>query len=167
MQQILNSSNRKNDNKIEYNSLVLKSPPSLNSLINQFNNTPQMHNHKDPENVLRCKYYDLEEVQSMKIPNKNSCLSLFHINTCSLNKNFGGLEYLIKSTNINFDIIAHSQTRILKDTNIVKKKKYPKLLFRVYSNRINSRRNVIVYFRPFSLSKNDMISICIKLIIWN
>ena len=125
MQQILNSSNRKNDNKTEYNSLVLKSPPSLNSLINQFNNTPQIHNHKDPENVLRCKYYDLEEVQSMKIPNKNSCLSLFHINTCSLNKNFGGLEYLIKSTNINFDIIAHSQTRILKDTNIVKKKNIP------------------------------------------
>ena len=118
MQQILNSSNRKNDNKIEYNSLVLKSPPSLNSLINQFNNTPQIHNHKDPENVLRCKYYDLEEVQSMKIPNKNSCLSLFHINTCSLNKNFGGLEYLIKSTNINFDITAHSQTRILKDTTL-------------------------------------------------
>ena len=96
MQQILNSSNRKNDNQIEYNNLVLKSPPSLNSLFNQFNNIPQIHNHKDPENVLRCKYYDLEEVQSMKIPNKNNCLSLFHINTWSLNKNFGGLEYLIK-----------------------------------------------------------------------
>ena len=59
----------------------------------------------------------------MKIPNKNSCLSLFHINTYSLNKNFEDLKYLIKSTNINFDIIAISETRIPKDTNIVKKKK--------------------------------------------
>ena len=56
----------------------------------------------------------------MKIPNKNSCLSLFHINTCSLDKNFEHLEYLIKSTNINFNIIAISETKILKDTNIVK-----------------------------------------------
>ena len=56
----------------------------------------------------------------MKIPNKNSCLSLFHINTCSLNKNFINLEYLIESTNINFDIIAISETRMLKDTDIVK-----------------------------------------------
>ena len=56
----------------------------------------------------------------MKIPNKNSCLSLFHINTCSLNKSFIDLEYLIESTNINFDIIAISETRMLKDTDNVK-----------------------------------------------
>ena len=65
----------------------------------------------------------------MKIPNKNSCISLFHINTCSLNKNFEDLEYLIKSTNINFDIIAISETRILKDTNIVKNINIPNFSF--------------------------------------
>ena len=65
----------------------------------------------------------------MKIPNKSSCLSLFHINTYSLNKNFEDLKYFIKSNNINFDIIAISETRILKDTNIVKKKKISELLF--------------------------------------
>ena len=84
MQHILNSSNMKNDKKIEFNNLVLKPPPSLSSLFNQFNTIPQTNDHKDPENVVKCKYYDLEEVQSMKIPNKNSCLSLFHINTYSL-----------------------------------------------------------------------------------
>ena len=104
MHHILNSSNMKNDNKIGFNNLVLKPPPSLSSLFNQFNNIPQTHDHKDPENVVRCKYYDLEEVKSMKVPNKNSCLSLSHINTCSFSKNFEDLEYLIKSTNINFDI---------------------------------------------------------------
>ena len=65
----------------------------------------------------------------MKIPNKSSCLSLFHINTCSLNKNFEDLEYLTKSTNINFDIIAISETRILKDTNIVKNINIPNFSF--------------------------------------
>ena len=72
--------------------LVLKLPPSLSSLFNQFNKIPQTHDHKGPENVVSCKYYDLKEVQSMEIPNKNSCLSLFHINTCSLNKNFKDLK---------------------------------------------------------------------------
>ena len=128
---ILNSSNMKNDNKTEFNNLVLKSPPSLSSLFNQFNNIPQTHDHKDPGNVVRCKYYGLEEVQSMKISNKNSCLSLFHIHTCSLNKNFEDLEYLIKSTNINFDIIAISETRILKDTNIVKNINIPMSLLQL------------------------------------
>ena len=70
----------KNDNKIEFK-------PSLSLLFNQFNDIPRTHDHKDPENIVRCKYYDLKELQSMKIPNKNSCLSLFHIKTCSLNKN--------------------------------------------------------------------------------
>ena len=120
MQPILNSSNMKNDYKTEFTNLVLKPPPSLSSLFNQFNNIPQIHDHKDPENVVRCKYFDLQEIQSMKIPYKNSCLSLFHINTCSLNKAFEDLEYFIKSTNINFNIIVISDTRILKDTNILK-----------------------------------------------
>ena len=114
MQHILNSSNMKNDNENEFNDLVIKPPPSLTSLFNQFNNIPQIHDHKDPESVVRCKYYDLEEVQSMNIRNRNNCLSLFYFDTCSLNKNFEDLEFLIKSTNINFDIIVISETRILK-----------------------------------------------------
>ena len=56
----------------------------------------------------------------MKIPHKKSSLSLFHINTCSLSKNFGDIEYLVKTINTSFDIIAISETRILKNTNIVK-----------------------------------------------
>ena len=56
----------------------------------------------------------------MKIPNKKNYLSLFHINTCSLSRNFEDLEYLLKTINTNFDIIAISETRILKNTNIVK-----------------------------------------------
>ena len=39
-------------------------------------------------------------------------LSLFHINSCCLNKNFEDLEYLLKATNRTFDIIAISKSRI-------------------------------------------------------
>ena len=56
----------------------------------------------------------------MKIPNKKSSLSLFHIKACSLSKNFEDLEYLLKTTNTSFDIIAISETTILKNTKIVK-----------------------------------------------
>ena len=47
-------------------------------------------------------------------------LSLFHINRCSLNKNFEDLEYLLKATNKAFDVIATSESRILQDTNLSK-----------------------------------------------
>ena len=59
--------------------IVLKPPPSLNSLLKQFNNSSQSHNFKDPENVVKLIYHNLEELQTMKISNKESALSLFHI----------------------------------------------------------------------------------------
>ena len=86
----------------------------LNLLLNQFNNSSQIHDLKDLENVVNCKYYP------NKMPNKKNYLSLFHINAFSLSKNFDDLEYLLKTTNTNFDIIAISKTRILKNTKIVK-----------------------------------------------
>ena len=44
--------------------------------------------------------------------NNKSLLSLFHLNRCSLSKN--DLEYLLESTNFNFDVIAISE-RITKN----------------------------------------------------
>ena len=40
---------------------------------------------------------------------------MFHINICSLSKDFDDLEYLLKTTNTNFDIVAVSESRM---TNI-------------------------------------------------
>ena len=43
-------------------------------------------------------------------------LSMFHINTaCFLSKNIDDLEYLLKTTKKNFDIIGISETRIRKN----------------------------------------------------
>ena len=64
---------------------------------------------------MECRYYDLEEIQTLNIPKKSKFLSMFHINACSLSKNFDDLEYLLKTTN--FDIIAISETRITENIN--------------------------------------------------
>ena len=66
--------------------------PDLALLFNQFNNAiPE--NNNDSENMMQSKYYDIDELQQLKIPNKEKSLALFYINSCSLNKNF---EELIK-----------------------------------------------------------------------
>ena len=54
----------------------------------------------------------------MKIESKS--LFLFYINSCSLYKNFEDLEYLLKAITKNFEVIATSKSRILKDINVSK-----------------------------------------------
>ena len=49
-------------------------------------------------------------------PNKS--LSLFQINSCSLNKNFEELQNLLQSRNINFDVIVITETRIPKNVSV-------------------------------------------------
>ena len=105
------------DNLNSTSTLVLKQPANLSYLYNQFNNITENHTNKNPDNDVKCRYYDIEEIQTLKIPNKSKCLSMFHINTCSLSKNFDDLEYLLKTTNMNFDIIAISETRITENMN--------------------------------------------------
>ena len=92
--------------------LVLKPQRNLIDLFNDFNNFSDQN--KNQENVSHCKCYDLSEIKPLNKLNNKSSLSLFHLNTCSLSKNFEGLEYLLDSTNFNFDVIAISETRIMK-----------------------------------------------------
>ena len=93
-------------------SLLLKSSPDLELLVNQFNNaTPE--NNNDPENISSSKYYDIDEMYNIKIPGKNKPLSMIHINTCSLNKNFDDLQHLLGCIK-KIVIITISETRIKK-----------------------------------------------------
>ena len=97
--------------------LSLKPPSGLALLYNQFNNTsPEKNN--DPENVVNSKYYNIDQIQTLKFPNKQKSLALFHINACSLNKNFDDLDHLLKCTNKVFSIIAVTETRITKQTSL-------------------------------------------------
>ena len=86
-------------------------------MVNQFNNaTPE--NGNDPEKIASSKYYDIDEMHHIKIPHKNKPLSLFHINACSLSKNFDDLQHLLSCTKKN-DIIAVRETRITKKVSLL------------------------------------------------
>ena len=73
-------------------------------------------NSVDPENTVSSKYYDINELQNLKINNSNS-LSLFHINACSLSRNFDDLQHLLSCTNKIFDNIAITDTRIKENVS--------------------------------------------------
>ena len=101
-------------------SLSLKRSSNQELLVNQFNNAiPE--NSNDPEKVCSSKYYDIEEIHNIEIPHKNKSLSLFHIDACSLNKNFDDLQHLLNCTQKKkkFDIIAISETRITKQVSLL------------------------------------------------
>ena len=71
-------------------------------MVNQFNNMssqPDDVNSDDPENTVSSKFYDIDELQNLKITNYSNSLSLFHINVCSLSKNFDDLQHLLSCTN--------------------------------------------------------------------
>ena len=72
----------------------------------------------DPENVVNSKYYDIDQIQTLKFPDKRKSLTLFHINAYSLNKNFDDRDHLLNCTNKVFDITAVSETRISKQTSL-------------------------------------------------
>ena len=56
---------------------------------------------------------------NIEIPQKNKLLSLFHINACSLNKDFHDLQHLLSCTKTKFDIIAISETRIARQVYLL------------------------------------------------
>ena len=76
-------------------------------------------NGDDPEKIASSKYYDIDEMHNIEIPPKNKLLSLFHINACSLNKNFDDFQHLLSCTQMNFDIIAISETRVPKNISLL------------------------------------------------
>ena len=105
--------NSKSKNIDDKNSSLLIKPSE--HLVTQFNNmssSPDDINSDDSANTVSSKYYDIEELQNLKITNKSKSLSLFYINACSLSKNFDDLQHLLSCTNKNFNIIAITETRI-------------------------------------------------------
>ena len=58
-------------------------------------------------------------MHNIEIAHKNKSLSLFHINACSLNKNFDDLQHLLNCTKSFFDIIAINETRITKQISLL------------------------------------------------
>ena len=98
--------------------------------------------HNNTENVVNSKCYDIDQIQTLKFPNKHKSLALFNINECSLSKNLDYLDHLLKSTNKVFDIIAVSETRIAKQT--------------FHTTNINLR-NYAIEFTPTEYSAGSML----------
>ena len=76
-----NNRSKKPDDKD--GSLLLKPSEHLKHSVNQFNNVSS--------NTVSSKYYDIDELQNLKITNKRKSLSLFHINAYSPSNNFDDL----------------------------------------------------------------------------
>ena len=68
---------------------------------------------------MNCKYYNVEELSVLQDFQNNASLSLFHLNICSLPKHIDDLEHLIYSSGLNFDVLAISESRILRNTNTI------------------------------------------------
>ena len=83
-------------------SLLLKPSPKLTNLVNQFNNT-MIDNKNVADNFFHFEYFDIDETKKLKIPNKEKCISLFHINACSLTTYFIAMLPLKKLANINYN----------------------------------------------------------------
>ena len=94
--------------------LVLNPPPNLLSLINKFNNFSEEIDN-DEDNHINCKYYDINEMHKLNDSIKRGTFTVFHINASSLQKHFEEFEILLNSTKIDFDVIAVTESRILKD----------------------------------------------------
>ena len=71
-----------------------------------------MRKKNGPKNVVNFNYYDIDQFQTLKFHEKIKSLSLFHINACSLSKNFHDLKHPLKCTKKVFDIVAVSETKI-------------------------------------------------------
>ena len=88
-------------------SLLLTPLPKLNNQVNQFNKNTIIDNNKNvDDNFIHSKYFDIDEIQKLKITNKEKCLSLFRMNVCSLSKYFDELQLLLKITNKSLGVIA-------------------------------------------------------------
>ena len=70
------SSNAKHNQ--ESSTLLLKPPPNVSLLFNQFNDLLAESNRANRKNVINCNNYDIDYIQ--KIKTNSSSLSLFHLN---------------------------------------------------------------------------------------
>ena len=87
----------------ENNSIHLTPPPNLALLFNQFNNTSPEQN-VDPENVVNSRYFDIDEIQALKLLDKE--VSIFLLYKCLLNEQ--KLWWSGVSTKMDKQIIWHN-----------------------------------------------------------
>ena len=84
--------------------------------LNQLNNFTD--DEKENElNLSNCKYRDTDYFKNLTKDFKRKALSFFHMNVCSLTKNFDNFYILLNELNVSFEILAIAETRIKKDSS--------------------------------------------------
>ena len=89
---------------------------ALINLMNQLNNFTD----EEKENELRlpnCKYRDIDYFQKLPRNFKRKTLYFFHMNVSSLTKNFDDFNILLNDLNVNFDILAFTESCVKKDSS--------------------------------------------------
>ena len=93
-----------------------KPTDALVNLMNQLNNFTG--DEKENElNLPNCKYRDTDYFKNLTKDFKRKALSFFHMNVCSLAKNFDDFNILLSDLNVTFDILEITETRIKKDSS--------------------------------------------------
>ena len=72
----------------------IKTFPNGTLLFNELNNSFSEQN-MYPENVKNSRYFNADQLQSLKSSLKKNFPSFFHSNACSLNKIFDDFVYLL------------------------------------------------------------------------
>ena len=60
-------------------STLKQQPAKLYKSFNHWNNTTENHTNEDPDNTVKFRCYEIEEIETWKIPNKSKFLSMFHM----------------------------------------------------------------------------------------
>ena len=126
------------------------------NLFNEFNSFSSDINNT-PENVINSNYYDIDQLQTLKVLTDKSSLSLFDLNTCSLSKNTDNFEHLIHSTKTGFDIIVVSESSITKNELPSIDISIPNYIYKFCPTEANAG-DTLIYIRDHSSYKtrNDL-----------
>ena len=126
--------------------LNISPPKHLQSIFNEFNNTS--NNNNDEEFSINCKlYYDVESFNTSKFKSKDY-FSIFHLNIASLSKHKTDLETLLALLNFEFNIIAITETKILKNCQPTFDLTLQNYIYLISNtNRIKLRRCYPLYFK--------------------
>ena len=64
------------------------------------------------DDVIDCKYYDINKFKRLKLHENNEKFSLLHMNISSLPYHFDNFQQLLLNLKIDFDIIGITESRI-------------------------------------------------------
>ena len=108
---------------------------------------------------MKSNYYDINQFQTLKFHAKNKSLSLFHINACSLSKNFDDLQHLLKCSNKVFDIVAVGGRRITKKNSLSSNKNLQNYSFEFTPTELNAKGTILYIANHLSYKPQTNLSL--------